>query len=153
MGDTAVNKTTSTLNNPIAAKPADSRQAKWGEDRSVFPIYLALAKQLEIEIPFSAEKRNLPEKPDLELFDEVEAWLDEMDQRVAVHELRKLLQTTTLNANESQLVRADPPSSARNPRKRTWTATKSTSCWCNTSPCAPRRRSTTNRSSLPTSRR
>ncbi|MGB8459719.1 MAG: hypothetical protein WCE50_18495 [Candidatus Acidiferrum sp.] len=103
MGDTAVNKTTSTLNNPIAAKPADSRQAKWGEDRSVFPIYLALAKQLEIEIPFSAEKRNLPEKPDLELFDGVEAWLDEMDQRVAVHELRKLLQTTTLNANESSL--------------------------------------------------
>ncbi len=102
MGDTAVNKTTSTLNIP-APKPANSRQAKWAEDRSVFPIYLALAKQLEIEIPFPQEKRNLPEKPDLELFDEVEAWLDVMDQRVAVHELRKLLQTTTLNANETSL--------------------------------------------------
>ena len=82
---------------------ANSRQAKWAEDRSVFPIYLALGKQLEIEIPFPQEKRNLPEKPDLELFDEVETWLDEMDQRVAVHELRKLLQTTTLNANETSL--------------------------------------------------
>jgi hypothetical protein len=102
VGDTAVNKTTSTLNIP-APKPANSRQAKWVEDRSVFPIYLALAKQLEIEIPFPQEKRNLPEKPDLELFDEVEAWLDAMDQRVAVHELRKLLQTTTLNANETSL--------------------------------------------------
>jgi hypothetical protein len=98
-----VNKTTSTLNIPTRPKPANSRQAKWAEDRSVFPIYLALAKQLEIEIPFPQEKRNLPEKPDLELFDEVEAWLDEMDQRVAVHELRKLLQTTTLNANETSL--------------------------------------------------
>lgn len=66
-------------------------------------MYLALAQQLELEIPFAREKRNLPEKPDLELFDEVEAWLDEMDQRVAVHELRKLLQTTTLNANETSL--------------------------------------------------
>ena len=103
MGDTAVNKTTSTLHNPAPQKPAISRQAKWGEDRSVFPIYLALGKQLEIEIPFPQEKWNLPEKPDLELFDEVEAWLDEMDQRVAVHELRKLLQTTTLNANETSL--------------------------------------------------
>jgi hypothetical protein len=103
VGDTAVNKTTSTLHNPAPPKPANSRQAKWGEDRSVFPIYLALGKQLEIEIPFPQEKRNLPEKPDLELFDEVEAWLDEMDQRVAVHELRKLLQTTTLNANETSL--------------------------------------------------
>jgi hypothetical protein len=103
VGDTAVNKTTTTLNTPTPAKPANSRQAKWAEDRSVFPIYLALAKQLDIEIPVPAEKRNLPEKPDLELFDEIEGWLDEMDQRVAVHELRKLLQTTTLNANENSL--------------------------------------------------
>jgi len=103
VGDTAVNKTPSTLNIPVRPKPANSRQAKWAEDRSVFPIYLALAKQLEIEIPLPPEKRNLPEKPDLELFDEVEAWLDEMDQRVAVHQLRKLLQTTTLNASETSL--------------------------------------------------
>lgn len=103
MGDTTLNKTTSTLNIPAPAKPANSRLAKWLEDRSVFPIYLALAKQLEMEIPFSQEKRNLPAKPDLELFDEVEAWLDEMDQRVVVHELRHLLQTTTLNANENSL--------------------------------------------------
>ncbi|HEY2547242.1 MAG TPA: hypothetical protein VGI46_14335 [Candidatus Acidoferrum sp.] len=103
MGDKAVNKTTSTLNIPAPAKPANPRQAKWAEDRSVFPIYLALARQLELEIPFPQDKRNLPEKPDIELFDEVEAWLDEMDQRVAVHELRKLLQTTTLNANEASL--------------------------------------------------
>jgi hypothetical protein len=103
VGDTAVNKTTSTLNTPAPPKPATSRQAKWTEDRSVFPIYLALAKQLELEIPIAKEKWNLPEKPDLDLFDEVEAWLDEMDQRVAVHQLRKLLQTTTLNANESSL--------------------------------------------------
>jgi hypothetical protein len=103
VGDTIVNKTTSTLKTPAAPRIANSRQAKWAEDRSVFPIYLALGKQLEIEIPFPQEKRNLPEKPDLELFDEVETWLDEMDQRVAVHELRKLLQTTTLNANETSL--------------------------------------------------
>ncbi len=102
MGDTAVNKTT-TLGSLSPSRPANSRLAKWVEDRAVFPIYLALAKQLEIEIPFPQDKRNLPDKPDLELFDEVEAWLDEMDQRVAVHELRKLLQTTTLNANEDSL--------------------------------------------------
>ncbi len=102
MGDTAVNKPTSTLN-IAASKATNSRQAKWVEDRSVFPIYLALGKQLEIDIPFPQEKRNLPEKADFEIFDEVEAWLDEMDQRVAVHELRKLLQTTTLNANETSL--------------------------------------------------
>ena len=93
---------TSTLNPPLA-KSGHSRQAKWLEDRAVFPIYLALAKQIDIEIPIPADKRNLPEKPDLDLYDEVESWLDEMDQRVVVHELRHLLQMTTLNASESSL--------------------------------------------------
>ena len=102
MGDTAVNKTT-TLNVPAPTKPQSSRQAKWLEDRSVFPIYLALAKKLDIEIPIPQDKRSLPEKPDLDLVDEVEGWLDEMDRRVAIHELRHLLQTTTLNASESSL--------------------------------------------------
>ena len=102
MGDAAVNKT-STLHRPVLSKPAHSRQAKWLEDRAVFPIYLALAKQLDKEIPFPSDKRNLPEKPELDLVDEVESWLDGMDQRVVVHELRHLLQTTTLNANENSL--------------------------------------------------
>jgi hypothetical protein len=69
----------------------------------VFPIYLALAKQLEFEIPFTQVKRNLPEKPDLEMFSQVHEWLDSMDQRVMVHQLRHLLQMTTLNASETGL--------------------------------------------------
>ena len=69
----------------------------------MFPIYLALAKQLEIEIPIAQAKRNLPEKPDLEIFSQVHEWLDSMDQRVLVHQLRHLLQMTTLNASETGL--------------------------------------------------
>ncbi len=69
----------------------------------MFPIYLALAKQLEIEIPFTQAKRNLPEKPDLETFSQVHEWLDSMDQQVMVHQLRHLLQMTTLNASETGL--------------------------------------------------
>ena len=69
----------------------------------VFPIYLALAKELEIAIPFPQESRNLPEKPPLELFKQVQNWLDGLDSRVLVHQLRHLLQQTTLNASESGL--------------------------------------------------
>ena len=69
----------------------------------MFPIYLALAKQLGLEIPFTQAKRNLPEKPDLETFSSVHEWLDSMDQRVMVHQLRHLLQMTTLNASETGL--------------------------------------------------
>jgi hypothetical protein len=98
-----VNKTTTTLNIPAPARSENPRQAEWKEARSVFPIYLALAKQLEIEVPFPQAKRSLPEKPDQEFFIQVHEWLDAMDQRVLVHQLRHLLQMTTLNDSESGL--------------------------------------------------
>jgi hypothetical protein len=98
-----VNKTPTTLNIPSPARSESPREAQWKEARSVFPIYLALAKQLEIEIPFPQAKQNLPEKPDLEVFSQMHEWLDSMDQRVMVHQLRHLLQMTTLNASETGL--------------------------------------------------
>jgi hypothetical protein len=98
-----VNKTMTTLNIPAPDRTESPRQAQWKEARSVFPIYLALAKQLEIEIPFSQAKRSLPEKLDQEIFSQVHEWLDAMDQRVLVHQLRQLLQMTTLNDSESGL--------------------------------------------------
>ncbi len=98
-----MNKMITTLNLSAPPKVDNSRQAQWEENRSVFPIYLALAKHLQIEIPFPPNKRVLPEKAELELFTQVHTWLDSMDQRVLVHQLRHLLQMTTLNASESGL--------------------------------------------------
>jgi hypothetical protein len=108
-----MSKTITTLNLSAPAKPDKprpdapksdiSRQEHWAEARSVFPIYLALAKQLEIQIPFPQAERILPEKPELALFSKIQSWLDSMDQQVLVHQLRHLLQTTTLNASEGSL--------------------------------------------------
>lgn len=78
-----------------------ARSEQWAEARSVFPIYLALAKQLGVPIPFT--QRVLPEALEVELFNQVQAWLDSMDQRVIVYQLRHLLQMTTLNASEAGL--------------------------------------------------
>jgi hypothetical protein len=97
-----VNKTT-TLNVPAPSRAENPRLAQWKEAREVFPIYLALAKQLAMEIPFPQAKRVLPEKPETELFSQVHEWLDSMDQRVMAHQLRHLLQMTTLNASETGL--------------------------------------------------
>jgi hypothetical protein len=94
-----------TLNLSYSPPPraASIRQEQWDEARSVFPIYLALAKQLAIEIPFPPDQRNLPDKPDLEVFTKIQTWLDAMDQQVLVYQLRHLLQMTTLNASETGL--------------------------------------------------
>jgi hypothetical protein len=103
MDDAHVNKTITTLNLPAPPKPESSKQAPWEELRSVFPIYLALAKHLQFEIPFAQNKRVLPDKADPQLHVQVQSWLDSMDQQVQVHQLRHLLQMTTLNASESGL--------------------------------------------------
>src|ERR1700719_1935715 len=89
------------LTHPSAPGTAETSQSRWAETVSVFPIYLALAKQLGIAIPFA--QRKLPDTPDAELSSQVQSWLDSMDQRVLVYQLRHLLQMTTMNASENSL--------------------------------------------------
>jgi len=103
MDEAIVNKTITTLNLPAPSKADGAKQGQWEELRSVFPIYVALAKQLQLEIPIAQNKRILPEKLDPDLFNQIQKWLDVMDQQVMVHQLRHLLQMTTLNASESGL--------------------------------------------------
>src|SRR6202790_2958537 len=91
----------SNLTSPSAPRTSETSQSRWAEAVSVSPIYLSLAKQLGISIPFT--QRKLPETADSELFSQVESWLDSMDQRVLVYQLRHLLQMTTMNASESSL--------------------------------------------------
>jgi hypothetical protein len=98
-----VTNSLTTLKIPGLVKNDAARQEQWEELRSVFPIYLALAKHLELEIPFGPERRTLPDKAEPPLFDSVNNWVNSMDQQVLVHQLRQLLQTTTLNASESGL--------------------------------------------------
>ena len=103
MDAVTVNNLFTTLNLSAPPKPSGAQLAQWEEARSVFPIYVALAKHLQMEIPIPQNKRVLEEKPEAEFAKQVHAWLDVMDQQVQVHQLRQLLQTTTLNASESGL--------------------------------------------------
>jgi hypothetical protein len=98
-----VNNSLTTLKIPGLAKGDAVRQEQWEELRAVFPIYVALAKHLEFEIPFAPDLRTLPDKADPDFVNSVLSWLNSMDLRVMVHQLRQLLQTTTLNASESGL--------------------------------------------------
>jgi len=99
-----VNNMFTTLNLSVPAKTdGGTKLTQWEEARSVFPIYLALAKHLQIEIPFPQNQRVLQEKPEEEFSKRIYRWLDSLDLQVHAHQLRQLLQTTTLNASESGL--------------------------------------------------
>jgi hypothetical protein len=100
------NATVTTLSKtalPPNVKPTQRPNPQWVEARSVFPIYLAIAKQVGAPIPAGADKKPLPEIPSAELFGQVRTWLDKIDQIVQPHQLRQLLQTTMLNASEGGL--------------------------------------------------
>ena len=87
-----------------AKPPATTKQsALWTEARAVFSIYLTLAKQFDLGLPFANERRSLPEQPTADMAARVFRWLDEMDQQIQVYQLRQVLQTTTLNASEDGL--------------------------------------------------
>jgi hypothetical protein len=103
MDEKPVSKMITSLNLSAPPRTDSSRLPQWEELRSVFPIYLALAKHLQLEIPFPQNQRVLPEKADAQLHNQVQTWLEAMDQQVQVHQLRHLLQMTTLNASESGL--------------------------------------------------
>ena len=64
--------TTLNLSYSPPARPAELGQDQWDDARSVFPIYLALAKQLTVDIPFPPDKRHLPEKPEFETFSNIQ---------------------------------------------------------------------------------
>ena len=98
-----MSKMITSLNLSAPPRNDNSRLPQWEELRSVFPIYLALAKHLQLDIPFPQNQRVLPEKADAQLHNQVQMWLEAMDQQVQVHQLRHLLQMTTLNASESGL--------------------------------------------------
>lgn len=88
---------------PPNVKPTQRPNPQWVEARAVFPIYLAIAKQVGAPIPSGADKKPLPEIPSAELFGQVRTWLDKIDQIVQPHQLRQLLQVTMLNASEGGL--------------------------------------------------
>jgi len=78
-----------------------TRESQWAEARAIFPIYAAIAKQLNVALP--GDKRALPETAEPAVVDEVQSWLDQVDEKVHVHELRHLLQMNTFNASEEAL--------------------------------------------------
>lgn len=92
-----------TTGNTISLAGITGLQTQWDETRAVFPVYLSLAKHFALPSPFSTGKKALPNRPTEELFNQVMRWLDEMDERVQTHQLRKLLQTTTLSSSEEGL--------------------------------------------------
>jgi hypothetical protein len=86
--------------------PVQDLSAQWKSARDLYPIYLELAREFAIEVKALAhlEAGAAPENaPEKETVEQAKRWLDDMDQRIQVHQLRQFLQTNSLVTQERLL--------------------------------------------------
>lgn len=73
----------------------------WPQLCALQPIYSALVKEFVIDVPASPVIDDA-QSPSQEAVEQANAWLQQVDSQIQVHQLRQFLQTTSL-ANESVL--------------------------------------------------
>ena len=83
--------------------PAQDLATQWNNARRLYPVYFELAREFAIDVQASADLEAGVETPGKDGVEQANRWLDEMDQRVQVHQLRQFLQTSALVTPESLL--------------------------------------------------
>src|SRR5579871_2565139 len=78
--------------------PADLNQltAEWNAARILYPTYSALAREFVIDLTPCNDLEAGIAQPPQESVEQATRWLNEMDERIQIHQLRQFLQTTTL---------------------------------------------------------
>src|SRR5215469_4837830 len=78
--------------------PADLNQltAEWNAARILYPTYSALAREFVIDLTPCNDLDAGIEQPPRESVEQAQQWLNDMDERIQIHQLRQFLQTTTL---------------------------------------------------------
>jgi hypothetical protein len=83
--------------------PVQDLATQWNNARRLYPVYFELAREFAIDVQASADLEAGVETPGKDAVEQAKHWLDEMDQRVQVHQLRQFLQTSALVTPESLL--------------------------------------------------
>jgi hypothetical protein len=78
--------------------------ALWSNARRLHPIYAELAREFVIDAPACAALEASADSPDQETVEQARQWLNDMDDRIQVHQLRQFLQTSSLVDNDGLLV-------------------------------------------------
>ena len=70
--------------------------AEWNAARFLYPIYSALAREFVIDLTPCNDLDAGVQQPPEESVEQARQWLNEMDERIQIHQLRQFLQTTTM---------------------------------------------------------
>jgi hypothetical protein len=83
--------------------PEQDPAAQWNTARRLYPIYVELAREFVIDVQPCADLEAGVETPGKEALEQAIHWIDELDERVQVHQLRQFLQTSSLVSPEGLL--------------------------------------------------
>jgi hypothetical protein len=86
-----------------STNPAQELAAQWNSARRLYPIYFELAREFVIDVQPFADLEAGVEVPGKETVEQANAWVEDMDQRIQVHQLRQFLQTSSLVTQEGLL--------------------------------------------------
>src|ERR1700719_2629970 len=78
--------------------------ALWASLRGLHPIYAELAREFVIDVPACAELEAGVDSPAPESIEQAQHWLNDMDDKIQVHQLRQFLQTSSLVDAEGLVV-------------------------------------------------
>ena len=76
--------------------PVQDLATQWKNACHLYPIYFELAREFVIDVQPCADLEAQIETPGKEAVEQANRWLDEMDERIQVHQLRQFLQTSSL---------------------------------------------------------
>ena len=83
----------SSLQPPV---PAPDLAALWSSARRLHPIYAEMAREFVIDVPGCADLEAHVDTPGRESVEQAQQWLNAMDEKIQVHQLRQFLQTSSL---------------------------------------------------------
>ena len=70
--------------------------AQWASARRLHPIYSELAREFVVDVAPCADLEAGVETPGPESVEQAQQWLQDMDERIGVHQLRQFLQTSSV---------------------------------------------------------
>jgi hypothetical protein len=83
--------------------PPQDLSTQWENARQLYPIYFELAREFAIDVQACTDLETNADTPGKESVEQANLWLNEMDERVHVHQLRQFLQTSALITPEAVL--------------------------------------------------
>jgi hypothetical protein len=89
--------------NPSIPTPPPDLATQWSYACRLYPIYFELAREFAIDVQVNPELEACVETPGKDVVEQATRWLEEMDGRIQVHQLRQFLQTSSVMNPEAVL--------------------------------------------------